>query len=151
MLELAIVLFAVGLTLIALEMFVPGGLVGTIGFISCVAAIYFAFQVSTVAGIVGIVIVVLATPVAIYSGLKRASLKTALRKEAGVVSAPSDPALPVGMEGVARTVLRPSGMATIDGKRVNVVTRGEMIPRNSKIEIIEVEGGRVVVKAVKGE
>ncbi len=149
MLELAIVLFAVGLILIALEMFVPGGLVGTIGFISCVAAIYFAFQVSTVAGIVGIVIVVLATPVAIYSGLKRASLKTALRKEAGAVSTPPDPALPVGMEGVARTVLRPSGMATIGGKRVNVVTRGEMIPRNSKIEIIEVEGGRVVVKAVE--
>ena len=149
MLELAIVLFAVGLILIALEMFVPGGIVGTIGFISCVAAIYFAFQVSTVAGIVGIVVVALATPVAIYSGLNRASLKTALRKETGTVSTPPGSALPVGTEGVARTVLRPSGMATIDGKRVSVVTRGEMIPRNSKIEIIEIEGGRVVVRAVE--
>lgn len=149
MLELAIVLFVVGLVFIALEMFVPGGIVGTIGFISCVAAIYFAFRVDVWAGAGGIVIVVLLTPTMIYFGLKRASLKTTLDKGNGAVSPPSELALLLGKKGVARSALRPAGMATIDGERVNVVTRGDLISQGTPVRVIEVEGTRVVVKAVE--
>jgi membrane-bound serine protease (ClpP class) len=51
----------------------------------------------------------------------------------------------VGKEGVAVTPLRPSGTATIEGERINVVTEGGFVERNSKIVVVEVEGNRVVV------
>jgi membrane-bound serine protease (ClpP class) len=55
----------------------------------------------------------------------------------------------VGHKGVAQTNLRPSGMATIDGQRVDVVTEGTLVERGAEIEVVAVEGMRVVVRAVE--
>jgi membrane-bound serine protease (ClpP class) len=55
----------------------------------------------------------------------------------------------VGTEGVSHTPLRPSGVAIIDGRRLDVVTRGERIPVNQPIRVIKVEGNRVVVTAIE--
>jgi membrane-bound serine protease (ClpP class) len=50
--------------------------------------------------------------------------------------------------GTAMTRLRPSGMALINGHRVDVVTEGPFIERGTPIKVIAVEGMRVVVRAV---
>jgi membrane-bound serine protease (ClpP class) len=50
--------------------------------------------------------------------------------------------------GTALTTLRPSGMALIDGKRVDVVTEGQMIEKDTPIQVVAIEGMRVVVRAV---
>jgi len=52
-------------------------------------------------------------------------------------------------QGVAHTTLRPTGTALIDGTRVDVVTRGEMIEAKARIRVIAVEGNRVVVTALE--
>lgn len=49
--------------------------------------------------------------------------------------------------GTALTNLRPSGMAQINGKRVDVVTEGGMIERGTVVRVVAVEGLRVVVRA----
>ena len=54
----------------------------------------------------------------------------------------------VGKEGVAHTTLRPAGTAVVDGVRVDVVTRGEMLEAQTAVKVIEVEGNRVVVTAL---
>jgi membrane-bound serine protease (ClpP class) len=41
--------------------------------------------------------------------------------------------------------LRPAGIARIDGRRVDVVSRGEMIESGSPVRVLSVEGNRVVV------
>ena len=48
--------------------------------------------------------------------------------------------------GEALTPLRPAGTAVIDGKRVDVVTEGQMIERGTPVRVIAVEGLRVVVR-----
>jgi membrane-bound serine protease (ClpP class) len=48
--------------------------------------------------------------------------------------------------GVALSDLRPSGIASIDGERVDVVTEGEHIPEGEPIEVILDEGYRRVVR-----
>jgi membrane-bound serine protease (ClpP class) len=48
--------------------------------------------------------------------------------------------------GVALTDLRPSGIATIDGERVDVVTEGEHIAEGESIEVVRDEGYRHVVR-----
>ena len=54
-----------------------------------------------------------------------------------------------GKQGVSLTTLRPSGTARVDGQRVDVVARGEIIEANTRIEVIAVEGNRVVVKQIQ--
>jgi membrane-bound serine protease (ClpP class) len=50
--------------------------------------------------------------------------------------------------GTAFTNLRPSGTAVINGKRVDVVTEGQMIERGTRVKVIAVEGMRIIVRAV---
>ena len=54
----------------------------------------------------------------------------------------------VGSEGVAQTVLRPSGMAVIDGNRLDVDAESGMIAAGSPIKVVAVEGTRIVVRQV---
>ena len=50
--------------------------------------------------------------------------------------------------GTALTPLRPSGTASINGRRVDVVTEGPFVERGATVKVIAVEGMRVVVRAV---
>ena len=50
--------------------------------------------------------------------------------------------------GIAASPLRPAGVAEIAGERVDVVTEGGFIPAGSRIQVIKVEGVRVVVKQI---
>ena len=53
----------------------------------------------------------------------------------------------VGKRGVTTSVLRPAGIGDFDGVRLNVVTEGGFIERGMPIEIVSVQGARIVVKA----
>lgn len=52
----------------------------------------------------------------------------------------------VGKTGVAHTALRPAGVAILGGQRVDVVTEGAMIERGAPVQVIAVEGLRVIVR-----
>jgi len=52
----------------------------------------------------------------------------------------------VGSEGTTLTVLRPSGTADFSGVKLDVVSDGEFIPKDSTVIIAKVEGNRIVVK-----
>ncbi len=54
----------------------------------------------------------------------------------------------LGVAGVAETNLRPSGKGRFGDKLVDVVTEGDLIEKGKPITIVEVQGSRVVVKAV---
>jgi membrane-bound serine protease (ClpP class) len=58
-----------------------------------------------------------------------------------------DPALRalVGKAGDTVSPLRPAGFARIDGARVDVVTRGEMLDVGCPVVVLDVAGNRVVV------
>ncbi len=55
----------------------------------------------------------------------------------------------IGKEGIAISDLRPTGFAIIDGNRVDVITEGEFISRDSKIVVIKEEGSKVLVKLIE--
>lgn len=60
---------------------------------------------------------------------------------------PSPLGIEVGSVGTAKSNLRPAGIVEIDGKRVEVVSDGSFIKRDTLVEVIEVDGERVVVRA----
>jgi membrane-bound serine protease (ClpP class) len=51
----------------------------------------------------------------------------------------------MGVEGEVLAPLRPAGVASLGGRRVDVVSRGEMIESGARVRVIELEGNRVVV------
>ena len=51
----------------------------------------------------------------------------------------------VGKSGVAVTTLRPAGIAEIEGRRVDVTTAGEFIPKGSPVTVLKAEGMHILV------
>jgi len=51
-----------------------------------------------------------------------------------------------GHTGIAASYLRPAGIASIDGRRVDVLTEGEFIPQGTAIRVTRVEGARIFVE-----
>ncbi|MDB4738063.1 hypothetical protein OAF75_04425, partial [Verrucomicrobiales bacterium] len=54
----------------------------------------------------------------------------------------------IGLDGVAATDLKPSGSATINDKRVDVISSGAFISAGSEIIVTKQEGSRVVVELI---
>lgn len=71
---------------------------------------------------------------------------------AGDVLAPFDgfaadrPLSLTGATGEALSDLRPGGFALIDGQRVDVISRGEVIPRGARVQVVADEGYRRIVR-----
>ena len=73
------------------------------------------------------------------------ALETQLTGEEGFHSA-SNQSCYLGKEGITETILRPSGIIRIGEERLDVVTRGEFIPKGEIVEIIRIEGGKKLVR-----
>lgn len=57
----------------------------------------------------------------------------------------------VGKEGVTQTMLRPSGIAVVDGERLDVISDCEFIEKGTAIKIVKESGGRLIVAAKEPE
>jgi membrane-bound serine protease (ClpP class) len=164
-----ILLFVVGLVLLALEIFViPGfGIAGVAGIILIFASLFLSltpsgpfmdFDTISIAiiqltgAIVAafVLILLLAKFLPKSRTFSRLILADEERAEQGFVSYPSEKEL-VGQEGIALTTLRPAGTAEFNGKRYDVMADWEYIEQGSKIVVLRVEGVKVVVKKVKEE
>jgi membrane-bound serine protease (ClpP class) len=139
-------LYVVGLALVAAEVVMPGVVVGLLGLGCLGAAVYSTFQYGLVPGIVGLASTVGFVGATGLYAVRRLTHRKTLDAARGYAS--TDPGLVDlhGAEGVAATPLRPSGFASFEGRRVSVVTRGEFIDPDARVRVIEVEGGRVVVR-----
>ena len=54
----------------------------------------------------------------------------------------------LGREGVALSDLRPVGVGSFEGRRLDIIAEGEFIAGNTRIRIIEARGSRIVVRSV---
>ncbi len=71
--------------------------------------------------------------------------ETSKASEGYVAADPSKKSL-VGKRGVTLCMMRPAGKVLIDGARIDAVTDGEFIQSDCEVEVIHVEGNRVVVR-----
>ncbi len=138
-------LWLAGVACLAVELFVPGMIVGVIGFALVVASVVGAWVGMGPAVGGGLALGSLATgAVLLKLAAARMTLRAPARAEAAPEQAEAHPL--VGRTGEAVTDLRPSGFATLDGRRTDVVTRGEHVAAGARVEVVEVEGTRVVVR-----
>jgi membrane-bound serine protease (ClpP class) len=81
---------------------------------------------------------------------RRLVLETEMAAEARYASAPERDRRWLGQRGTAASLLRPAGLAHIDDERVDVVSDGEFIDAGEPIEVIRVDGNRIVVRRPRG-
>lgn len=77
---------------------------------------------------------------------QRLLLKTTLLSQAGYGSAPERDLGWLGKRGTAATDLHPSGIAHLNGDRVDVVSDGDFIDAGQPVEVVRVDGNRIVVR-----
>jgi len=151
-----IIILLLGLILLIIEMFTPGfGVAGGTGLILLVAGIILTASTPLEALVMIVILLVIlgaALTVVLHSAArgklsKTLILKDSLSKESGYIGT-EDLEYFVGKEGIALTVLRPAGTAEFDGVRLDVVSEGDYIPKNSRVKIIQVTGRRIVVRKV---
>ena len=146
-----VLLFALGLSLIVAEIFLVGVVLGLIGLTCMLVSIYFGFEKSAGPGWTLVAIAAASVPVLAFVWVKVINRVLAMKfTQTGYTSAQMQYKDLVGQEGVALTTLRPAGMARFGEKKVDVVSEGEVVDRDSRVRVIEVKGNRVVVRAVRG-
>jgi membrane-bound ClpP family serine protease len=147
--------FVAGLILLIFEMFHPGfGVPGAMGLLLLVVGVILSARTFTEALILVVIILALlgiALSFILHSASKgfikrKLVLSHASKKEAGYIGT-EDLEYFLGKEGVAVTVLRPSGTANFDGVKVDVVTEGDFVAKGAQIKVIKVEGRRIVVRS----
>jgi membrane-bound serine protease (ClpP class) len=154
---LLIMLWLLGLCFAIAEVFFPSfGVLSALSALAFVSSIFLAYtQHSAATGHVFLVTASIAIPAALYWAFKvlpktpfgKAMLQPAPERSY-VQRAAEQPDLDrfLHRTGHALSTLRPSGSARIGDDRVDVITRGEMLEKGTRIRVIQVEGNRVVVK-----
>ena len=144
-----------GMILIIVEVFLPGfGLPGIGGIVLVGAGVVMVgvhFGSLTAVGTLLVIIAVLAVLISwvlrqASRGGKRSDLFLQERDE--LHTQQEDMKVLVGKSGTTTSVLRPAGIGDFDGVRLNVVTEGGFIEKDMPIEIVRVDGSRIVVRPV---
>jgi membrane-bound serine protease (ClpP class) len=148
-----IFLLIIGLLMVCLEVFIPGGIVGTLGAFALIASIILAFvNLGTTFGLYWLSGVMVITLFGLFLSVRYLPRSPAGKRlflsssEKGYSASEGGLTDLLGKTGLALTNLRPAGMVDIDGKRVDVVTGGEFVDKGTEVKIIRVEGNRVVVE-----
>jgi membrane-bound serine protease (ClpP class) len=156
-------LVAVGLILVAMEIFfIPGfGIAGILGIVSLLGGLGLSLigsgatwdswlsALGQVSLSILIAILVALFLLRYFQRLpfgKRLLLKTSLLAKEGYASSPEEDQRWLGKRGTAATDLHPSGIAHLNGDRVDVVSDGEFINAGQPVEVVRVDGNRIVVR-----
>jgi membrane-bound serine protease (ClpP class) len=158
-----VLLTLAGLVLLTLEVFViPGfGIAGALGILAILGGLVLSmlgsgnsaqFILLTAARVVLALLFALALSLLLLRFLPRLPLGRQLILQGGLDTARGYSSAPpgdfhlLGKTGYAWSPLRPAGIAEIDGQRVDVVSQGDFIDARESIEVVQVDGNRIVVK-----
>ena len=156
-----VVLIVGGLALILAELCTPAFGTLAVGALVCfVLAVYYTFGLSAVLGLVLIVALLIGLPIYLMylirifphtplgNRLALWKLKAGSGTGTGVPEA-EDHADLMGAEGVAASVLRPSGVVTIEGRRIIATAETGFLPAGTRVRVITSTGMNVVVVAIE--
>ncbi|TAM75517.1 nodulation protein NfeD [bacterium] len=152
--EVVVVLAVLGVLALLAELHVfPGhGLFGILGMLMLGAAVILAFgiafvgvaiQALSMAIVATAILYVLATRIFPQNAFFRRIVFSGAQGPEYIASA--DYRGYDGAHGVALSDLRPSGVAELNGHRLDVLTEGDYVPAGSPIHVQRVEGGRIFV------
>lgn len=150
----SILILVLGIILLLLELILPGGIVGILGFAAIILSLLssgadtmhmaYAILTALITAVLGMVIMMKLFGKKLNM-FNKMVLNDSTDTEKGYVSNKNRTEL-LGLEAVTTTPLRPSGTAMIGDERIDVVTEGGYIEAHKKVTVIKVEGVRIIVR-----
>ena len=147
-------LLAVGVLLIFLEFYTPGGVLAVVGVLFLLSALTSFLGTSpTVVGIVSFVgLMVASLAFVIWFALRRIRKSSSQntfylgQDQEGFISTEFDKNL-IGKQGITLSDLGPSGFVLIEGKRYQASCRNSYLDKGTPVTVIGGEGGCLIVKS----
>lgn len=144
-----------GLILIAMDFYLPGFVLGSVGSVLLLVALgvcwkNHGWRAALALGALELVAAVVAGYFSIhYVPKTRLGQKMILSAaQTGKHTAGLDPQQWIGHEGVAHSPLRPTGVAIIDGKRVDVRAEAGIIEAGSPVRVVAIHENQIIVRKI---
>ncbi len=150
--SLIVLLFAVGIALLAAEVVVPGAVLGILGGIALVLGVIVAFvRLGFDGGIWATTAALVVGGIALYLEFvllpkSRFTRSLAVSSTAGGAGQPpvADRSV-VGRQALALTALAPTGMVEIDGRRYEAFARHGHSAKGERLDVVDVDNFRLIV------
>lgn len=152
--NVTIITFVMGITLLALEIFIPSfGVLGIIGAGLAGYSVIDSFsdnRIGFMVLIVSALAIILTVSVYVKLGFSnnffdRFMLDSTNSSQRGYNSKKSHTDL-IGRIGTSKSILRPTGKIEVDGSFYDAKTEGDFIAKDREIEVVGVKDGHIIVK-----
>ncbi len=152
----AMILLILGVVLLIVEFFVPGGILGLLGIGAIIGSLlmsgydlgHMSMSIAIAFTVAVLASVILFRRIGMDKGVFRhIILRDQTTTELGYVSTANRLEL-LGLEGKSVTPLRPAGTAVFDDERLDVISEGSFIETDRNVKIVKVEGARIVVREI---
>lgn len=151
-----IIIFILGISLLIFEVFIPDfGIAGIIGILLITFGLYQtlgdftqAIRDLSIAVLLSVgLVIVLAKRGYSFDNFSKLVLNNDLTSERGFLSNNDHSSL-LGQTGKTLTALRPTGKALFEEVTLDVLSQDERIEENVLVEVIKVEGSKIIVRRV---
>ena len=154
----AILLLVAALACVAMELFLPShGVLALCAALLALGSIIMGYRAYPAAGILIGAVIVICAPIVFFYAIKLYP-STPMGKRVMLKTPPASVRDPfaqesarlgqlVGQRAVAATMLRPAGTIEVNGERIDAVSEAEVIVAGTAVEILRVNGLKVIVKA----
>jgi membrane-bound ClpP family serine protease len=148
-----VLLFALGIVLLAFEVFIPGGVLGVIGALlmftgSGLTFAHFGLQAGALATLLAFALVGLMLYVELFLLPKTAVGKRLFLDRSIAERSQPPPARAedvVGQTGEALTTLAPTGMVLVAGRKYEAASQSGLLPKGAPVKVVRVETFRLIV------
>lgn len=143
-----------GALLISAETLIPGGILGLFGFAALITAAITGWmkfpEPFNYLSIIGLIILSISLVILWLRILPKTGIT--LAKDARDFKAPKGKnEVVVGTVCETLSSLRPSGLAMLEGKRIDVITEGNWIDAHVQVKVIRTEGCRIIVREINDQ
>ena len=152
--NMTILTFVMGITLLAIEIFIPSfGVIGIAGLILTMYSVMDSFantQMGFLILIVSALAIILTVTIYVKLGFDRNLfdrfiLKNTNSSQRGYNSKNNHSVL-IGKSGVTKTILRPTGRIEVEGNAYDAKSDSDFIGKDREVEVVAIKDGHIIVK-----
>ncbi|MBM0045561.1 NfeD family protein [Anaerococcus sp. DFU013_CI05] len=152
--NMTILTFIMGITLLALEIFIPSfGVIGIVGIILTIYSVMDSFadsQTGILILVVSALAIVLTVTIYVKLGFDRnlfdRFILTNTNSSLRGYNSKNDYRSLIGKIGVTKTILRPTGRIEIEGTAYDAKSNSDFIGKDKDVEVVAIKDGHIIVK-----
>lgn len=152
--NMTILTFVMGITLLALEIFIPSfGIIGIAGIILTIYSVMDSFadsQMGIIILIVSALAIVLTVTIYVKLGFDRNLFDRFILKNTNSATrgynSKSDHSNLLGKSGFTKSILRPTGRIEVEGISYDAKSESDFIGKDKEVEVVAIKDGHIIVK-----